>query len=52
MFARWNQENFFKYMREHYRLDRLVEHGISPVASLCSPLRGCLSAGCLAALGS
>jgi hypothetical protein len=52
MFARWNQENFFKYMREHYGLDRLVEHGISPVASLCSPLRGCLSAGCLAALGS
>ena len=52
MFARWNQENFFKYMREHYGLDRLVEHGISPIASLCSPLRGCLSAGCLAALGS
>jgi len=52
MFARWNQENFFKYMREHFRLDRLVEHGISPIGSLCSPLRGCLSAGCLAALGS
>ena len=31
MFARWNQENFFKYMREHYGLDRLVEHGISPI---------------------
>jgi hypothetical protein len=31
MFARWNQENFFKYMREHYGLDRLVEHGISPL---------------------
>ena len=52
MFDRWNQENFFKYMREHYGLYRLVEHGIRPVASLCSPLRGCLSAGCLAALGS
>jgi len=24
MFARWNQEDFFKYMRERYRLDRLV----------------------------
>jgi hypothetical protein len=27
MFARWNQENFFKYMSQHYGLDRLVEHG-------------------------
>lgn len=52
MFARWNQENFFKYMREHYGLDRLIEYGISPVASRRSPLRGCLSAGCLAPLGS
>jgi prepilin-type processing-associated H-X9-DG protein len=25
MFARWSQENFFKYMREHYGLDRLVD---------------------------
>ena len=31
MFARWSQENFFKYMREHYGLDRLVEHGTSPL---------------------
>lgn len=31
MFARWNQENFFKYMREHYGLDRLVEYGVSPL---------------------
>jgi len=31
MFARWNQENFFKYMREHFGLDRLVENGISPL---------------------
>lgn len=31
MFARWNQENFFKYMREHHGLDRLVEYGISPL---------------------
>ena len=27
MFARWSQENFFKYMQEHYGLDRLVEYG-------------------------
>jgi len=27
MFARWSQENFFRYMREHYSLDRLVEYG-------------------------
>jgi hypothetical protein len=31
MFARWHQENFFKYMRQHYGLDRLVEQGISPL---------------------
>lgn len=27
MFARWSQENFFKYMREQYNLDRLVDYG-------------------------
>lgn len=27
MFARWCQENFFRYMREHYGLDQLVEYG-------------------------
>ncbi len=26
MFARWSQENFFKYMREHYGLDRLIDY--------------------------
>ena len=31
MFARWNQENFFKYMRQHYGLDALIEYGISPL---------------------
>ena len=31
MFARWAQENFFKYMRQHYSLDRLAEYGIEPV---------------------
>jgi hypothetical protein len=31
MFARWSQENFYKYMRQHYGLDRLAEHGTEPV---------------------
>lgn len=31
MFARWCQENFFKYMREHYGLDRLIEYGCQPL---------------------
>jgi hypothetical protein len=28
MFARWSQENFLKYMREHYALDRLVSYQV------------------------
>ena len=31
MFARWCQENFFRYMREHYNLDRLAEYGTEEV---------------------
>jgi len=31
MFARWCQENFFKYMKQHYNLDRLVEYGTEPL---------------------
>ncbi len=30
MFDRWRQENFFKYMREEYALDALVDYGIEP----------------------
>lgn len=26
MFARWSQENFFKYMREHFNLDRVIDY--------------------------
>lgn len=26
MFARWSQENFFEYAREHFALDRLVDY--------------------------
>ena len=31
MFARWSQENFYKYMRQNYGLDRLAEYGTEPV---------------------
>jgi hypothetical protein len=31
MFARWCQENFFKYMRQHYNIDRLVEYGTEAI---------------------
>jgi prepilin-type processing-associated H-X9-DG protein len=31
MFARWSQENFFRYMREHYGLDRLVDYGTDEI---------------------
>jgi len=31
MFSRWCQENFFKYMHEHYNLDRLVDYGLDAV---------------------
>ncbi len=26
MFSRWSQENFFKYMNQHFGLDRLIEY--------------------------
>ena len=28
MFGRWRQENFFKYLREEYALDALVDYGV------------------------
>lgn len=31
MFARWSQENFFKYMREHFSLDRLIDHKVEEI---------------------
>jgi hypothetical protein len=31
MFARWSQEDFDKYMRQQYNLDRLAEYGTEPV---------------------
>ena len=32
MLARWSQENFFKYAREHYHLDRLVDYGTEAIS--------------------
>ena len=29
--ARWSQENFLKYMRQHFGLDRLIEYGTLPL---------------------
>ena len=31
MFARWSQENFFKYMLEHFGLDHLIDHQTEPL---------------------
>jgi hypothetical protein len=31
MKARWSQENYLKYMKEHFGLDRLVEYGMTPL---------------------
>jgi hypothetical protein len=31
MFARWCQENYFRYMMEHFNLDRLVQYGAEPI---------------------
>jgi hypothetical protein len=41
MFSRWSQENFFKYMRERYNLDRLIEYSLNPVSDTTQrPLHG------------
>jgi hypothetical protein len=42
MFQRWRQENFFKYMREEYMLDALVDYGVEaddPARSVPNPER-------------
>ena len=31
MACRWSQENYFKYMREHYYLDQLIDHQLAPI---------------------
>ncbi len=32
MFQRWTQENFFKYMLQHYGIDRLIEYKTQPIS--------------------
>ena len=32
MFSRWSQENFFKYMMQHFGIDKLLEYKTDPVA--------------------
>lgn len=32
MFARWSQENFFKYARQHYALDRLADYRVEAIS--------------------
>jgi len=31
MFSRWSQENFFKYMMQHYGIDRLIDYKIEKI---------------------
>jgi hypothetical protein len=31
MFSRWSQENFFRYMRQSYHLDGLVDYGVADI---------------------
>src|SRR4030065_2709042 len=31
MFARWSQENFLNYMRQHYNIDRLIDYSIEEI---------------------
>ena len=40
MFARWSQENFFRYMRKHYNHDGLADYSaeeISETTKLVNP---------------
>jgi len=30
MFTRWCQENFFRYMMQHFDIDQIIEYGIEP----------------------
>ncbi|MCP5113444.1 MAG: hypothetical protein GY953_21635 [bacterium] len=38
LLARWSQENFFKYMRQHYGLDALVEYGTEEIPATVTVL--------------
>ena len=38
LMARWSQENFFKYMREHFGLDGLVQYGTEEIPATVTVL--------------
>jgi hypothetical protein len=38
LMARWSQENFFKYMREHFDLDALVQYGTEEIPATVTVL--------------
>src|SRR6266705_1440637 len=38
LLARWSQENFFKYMREHFGLDALVQYGTEQIPATVTAL--------------
>jgi hypothetical protein len=38
LMARWSQENFFKYMREHFGLDALVQYGTEQIPATVTVL--------------
>jgi hypothetical protein len=47
MFERWRQENFFKYLREEYALDALVDYGVvpdNPTREVPNPKRAAIEA--------
>ena len=38
LFSRWSQENFFRYMLEHYALDALAEYRTEPIPGTNRPV--------------
>jgi transposase len=38
MFSRWSQENFFRYMMEHYEIDALSEYGTEVITETNRPV--------------
>jgi hypothetical protein len=38
LFSRWSQENFFRYMMEHYAIDALSEYGTEAIAGTARPV--------------
>lgn len=38
LFSRWSQENFFRYMMEHFAIDALSEYGTEPISGTTKPV--------------